>query len=158
MASTVVAIDGLPAGLAGMTLELYANGSDTLANDGGADALTEETNRDGYYTATVTEALTGKHYALIHLSGGAKIADGYVYLADDTSTYRVVDDDPLGLIVEANGKVTAQEVLSVLLAACAGVTADSGATLKDPDGTATRIAATVDSSNNRTAITLTPSS
>ena len=67
-------------------------------------------------------------------------------------------DDPLSMIVEANGKVTAQEVLSVVLAALAGVTSNSGLTLKDPDGTATRIAATVDSSNNRTAITLTPSS
>lgn len=88
MATTVVECDGLPAGLT-LDLELYAEGSDTLANDGGADTLTEATNRDGLYTANVTEALTGWHYALIHDGSGNKIGDGWVYLLDTTDTFRV---------------------------------------------------------------------
>ena len=39
----------------------------------------------------------------------------------------------------------------------AGVTASAGTVLKTPNGVATRIAATIDVSNNRTAMTLTPS-
>jgi hypothetical protein len=34
---------------------------------------------------------------------------------------------------------------------------DSGVTIKTPNGVATRVAATVDASSNRTAMTLTPS-
>jgi hypothetical protein len=60
-------------------------------------------------------------------------------------------------IVETQGNYTVQQVLSIVLAACAGITADAGATLKTPNGAATRIAATIDGSNNRTAMTLTPS-
>lgn len=61
------------------------------------------------------------------------------------------------LVVESEGNYTVGEVLSLVLAACAGVTDDSGATLKTPNGNATRITATI-ASNERTAMTLTPSS
>ena len=61
-------------------------------------------------------------------------------------------------ICETNGSRTAQQILSIALAALAGVTTDAGATLKDPAGTSTRISATINGSNERTAITLTPSS
>ena len=89
MASTPVEIQ-LPSGLTA-TLSLYADGSDTLANSGGADTLTEATNRKGLYTATVTEALAGLHFAKV-LVGANIVATGWVFLADDTSTYSVVDD------------------------------------------------------------------
>ena len=59
--------------------------------------------------------------------------------------------------VEAQGTYTAQQAMSIILAALAGVTAASGATLKTPDGAANRIAATINASNERTAMTLTPS-
>jgi hypothetical protein len=49
-------------------------------------------------------------------------------------------------------------VLSIVLAVLAGVTATGGATLKSPSGASTRVAATIDGSNNRTAMTLSPSS
>jgi len=61
-------------------------------------------------------------------------------------------------IIETVGSRTAQQALSIILAAVAGVTADSGATIKDAAGTNTRIAATINGSNERTAMTLTPSS
>ena len=91
MASTIVELQ-LPSGVS-PTLSLYADGSDTLANSGGADTLTEATNRLGLYTATVTEALSGLHFAKI-LVGSNVLATGWVYLEDDTSTYTVVDEKP----------------------------------------------------------------
>lgn len=61
------------------------------------------------------------------------------------------------LVIETNGSLTFGQAMSVILAAVAGVTSGGGNTLKDPSGTSTRIAATIDGSNNRTAMTLTPS-
>ena len=60
-------------------------------------------------------------------------------------------------IVETQGSRTAQQIMSILLSALAGVTDTSGAVFKTPDGVATRITATVNASNERTAITLAPS-
>ena len=62
------------------------------------------------------------------------------------------------LVIETNGSVTLKQFASVALSVLAGVTSDSGATLKDPSGTTTRVSATVNASNERTAMTLTPSS
>lgn len=58
-------------------------------------------------------------------------------------------------ICEDQGNYTAQEILSVLLSACAGVTAAS--TFKTPNGVSDRITATLNASEERTAITLNPS-
>lgn len=63
-----------------------------------------------------------------------------------------------GSIVETEGSYTLQQVLSIALAVLAGRTDDSGATFKTPNNVANRVAATTDGSNNRTAMTLTPSS
>jgi hypothetical protein len=60
-------------------------------------------------------------------------------------------------VVETEGSYTVQQVLSLVLAALAGETTDGGNTLQTPNGGATRIAATVNGSNERTAMTLTPS-
>lgn len=62
------------------------------------------------------------------------------------------------LVIETNGSITVGQALSLILAACSGVTSSGGTVLKDPSGTSTRITATVDGSNNRTAMTVTPSS
>jgi hypothetical protein len=61
------------------------------------------------------------------------------------------------MIVETNNSRTLGETLSIILAACAGVTSSAGSVLKDPSGTSTRITATINGSNERTAMTLTPS-
>jgi hypothetical protein len=61
------------------------------------------------------------------------------------------------LVIETNGSITVGQALSVILAATAGVTSTSGAVVKDPSGTSTRITATLNGSNERTAMTLAPS-
>jgi hypothetical protein len=61
------------------------------------------------------------------------------------------------LVIETNGSITVGQALSVILAACAGVTTTGGIVLKDPSGTSTRITAAINGSNERTGMTLTPS-
>jgi hypothetical protein len=73
-------------------------------------------------------------------------------------TYAALRDAIFDVVIETAGSYTAQQALSILLAALAGQTANSGTTLKTPNGASTRIASTIDGSNNRTAMTLTPSS
>lgn len=65
--------------------------------------------------------------------------------------------DLFGKIVDTEGNYTAQQALSIMLAVLAGVTTGGGSTLKSPNGVATRVAATINASNERTAMTLTPS-
>lgn len=77
-----------PSGLT-LTLELYPIGTDVIANTGG-DTLTESTNAKGRYTATVDESISGDHVAVVK-SGSNVIANGYLDLSDDTTTYRVAD-------------------------------------------------------------------
>jgi hypothetical protein len=60
-------------------------------------------------------------------------------------------------VVEAEGTITLQQALSIILAVLAGVTTAAGATIKDPSGAATRVDATINTSSERTAMTLTPS-
>lgn len=62
-----------------------------------------------------------------------------------------------GIVVESQGSYTLGQVLSILLSALAGVTSSSGAILKTPDGVTTRITATINVSNERTAMVLVPS-
>lgn len=72
-----------------LTLKLFALGSDSIANGAGGDAMTEETNREGLYLATVDEALAGIYHAHVFDASGILVRPGYVRLADDTNTYRV---------------------------------------------------------------------
>lgn len=74
-----------------------------------------------------------------------------------TTGQNAIRDAIAAKVIESQGSYTLQQALSIILAAVAGVTDDSGATIKTPNGSATRIAATL-SSNERTAMTLTPSS
>ena len=64
-------------------------------------------------------------------------------------------DEIWAKICEDQGNYTAQQILSVLLSACAGVTA--AATFKTPNAVSDRITATLNASEERTAITLNPS-
>ena len=61
------------------------------------------------------------------------------------------------LVIETEGSITVGQALSSILASAAGVTGTGGSVFKSPNGVATRITATVNGSNERTAITLTPS-
>lgn len=69
-----------------------------------------------------------------------------------------LDSDVWSSTVEAEGSYTAKDVLSIALAVLAGETTSAGATFKTPNGTATRVTATVNASNERTAMVLDPSS
>jgi hypothetical protein len=88
----------------------------------------------------------------------AKIATGAID-ADALATDAVNEITAAikALVIESEGSITVGQALSAILSACAGVTASGGTVLKSPNGVATRITATVDGSNNRTAMTLTPS-
>ena len=90
MANAIVQCQA-PTGLS-LTLSLYAFSSDdTLANSGGADTLTEKTNNKGLYQATVTEGLSGWHWAKI-LDGSSNLIAHYaVWMSDTTNTHRCVD-------------------------------------------------------------------
>jgi len=94
MANTPVVFDA-PSGM-NLTLELYAWGSDTIANPGG-DVATERVNNKGTYEAIVAESLTGWYHATIKDGDGNLIAKYMVYLTDTTSAHRCTErgpDDP----------------------------------------------------------------
>lgn len=63
----------------------------------------------------------------------------------------------LNSVVETQGSYSLKQAMSVCLAVLAGVTSDSGATISTPNGAATRVAATTNASNERTAMTISPS-
>lgn len=109
-------------------------------------------------TAWGSGAITSGAFAAGAITANAIAADaiGASELAADAVTEIV--NAIKAAVIESNGSVTVQQALSVMLAALAGVTASGGTVLKDPSGTATRITATVNGSNERTAMTLTPSS
>jgi hypothetical protein len=89
MASTPVEFKA-PSGLT-LTLKLYPYGSDTIANGAGGDSCTERTNCKGIYTATVTEAITGLHDALVVDGSSNVIANYSVHMLDDTNIHRCGD-------------------------------------------------------------------
>jgi hypothetical protein len=103
---------------------------------------------DGYLGACAS--------AVIDSTAIAADAIGSSELAATAATE--IADAVKAAIVESQGSITLQQAMSTMLSALAGVTADGGVTFKSPNGSATRIAATVNASNERTAITLTPSS
>lgn len=120
----------------------------------------DATNMPGLYRLDVPDAalIAGADFVVVSVlptvTGTFKTA--HVTLA--LPTYAALRTALFGLVVESEGSYTAQQALSVILAAVAGVTDTAGATLKTPNGAATRIAATINGSNERTAMTLTPSS
>ncbi len=56
-------------------------------------------------------------------------------------------------VIESNNSVTRNKAERIMYSVLAGVTASGGAVIKDPTGTTTRLTATIDGSNNRTAMT-----
>lgn len=119
------------------------SGTDTLSLNGRGRLIMDSTNTGG------TVRIRGSFN--VDNSGAATVTDDANFERD------VVVAAAKAMVVEAQGEITLGQAMSILLSVLAGVTADSGATLKTPDGAATRVAATIDGSQNRTAITLTPS-
>lgn len=104
-----------------------------------------------------------------HLNTGALTADAFAAdaivaatLATGALTADALAADAVteiwAKVCEADGSYTAQQILSICLSALAGVTTSAGAVLKSPEvAGATRITATINASNERTAMTLAPS-
>lgn len=128
-----------------VTVEVTIDAGTQATGTVGSGACTHEGN--GYHTYAPSQGETnGTLIAFTFHGTGAVPATVQVYTTDDL----------LSTIVEAQGSYTAAQALSIALAVLAGVTTDSGATLKTPNGSATRVAATINGSNERTAMTLTP--
>lgn len=72
-------------------------------------------------------------------------------------TYADLRTTILAKIVEDQGSITAQQALSLMLAALAGESSSAGSVRSTPNGAVTRISATINAQNERTAMTLTPS-
>lgn len=85
----------------------------------------------------------------------AKIADDSIS-ADQLAANAVTEI--WANICESEGSYTAQQILSIVLSVLAGETNTGGTVFRTPNDVATRVSATVDASDNRTAMTLTPSS
>lgn len=163
MASTVVIVHG-PTGLTGLKLELYAAGSDTIANTSGGDTLTEATNRHGHYQATVTQSLAGTYSAIIADSSGTGIGIFKVKLADDAGPYTCeepssVTDTSIAAAVWAFIGETGLSMLKIvrrILATTAGEEAgDSSSTTRkylSPNESVTRVTATI-SGGRRSSVT-----
>ena len=112
------------------------------------------TNISGnFYYAQFTPTVASKHYELIIQKTGATYA-----IAESFQDKKIITDAIDDAIIETNGSITRQQAESLVLAAVAGRTSGGGLTFKDPSNTSNRIVATVDGSDNRTAITLSPSS
>lgn len=97
---------------------------------------------------------------IFRISGDATAADNLEAAFDGTgyaALYNAIRDAVMGAVVETQGSYTLKQFASIALAVLAGQTDDAGATIKTPNGAATRVAATL-SSNERQAMTLTPSS
>ena len=163
----------------------WGSGAITAASLG-ADCITAAKIADDAIVAAnlATGALTADAFAAdaivaATLATGALTADAFAanalvaatFAADCITAAKIADDsiaaehlkaDAVTKIwaeaVESNASITAQEALSVILSAVAGVTTSAGSVLKDPSGTTTRITATINASNERTAMTLVPSS
>lgn len=116
----------------------------------------DATNQPGLYRLDLPDAglATGADWVVVSVKVAGAIP---VDLDLALPTYATLATAILATVIETQGSYTVQQALSILLAALAGVTASGGATLKTPNGVTTRIAATIDVSNNRTAMTLTPS-
>ena len=89
---------------------------------------------------------------------GAEWVDQLIYVRTVSAQMDDIAANVRNTVMESAGSYTLQQAVSIILAAVAGRTIDGGRTFKTPDGSLTRIAGTVNGANERTGITLTPSS
>ena len=117
----------------------------------------DATNMPGVYRFDLPDAAlaSGADWVVIALK-----VTGVITVVEriDLSTFAPIADKVEAQVVESEGSYTIGQTLSILLAVLAGVTTNGGATLKTPNAAATRVAATINASNERTAMVLTPSS
>lgn len=155
-------------------LALAYNGTgyvDGTAQAGAAGSITlssGSSSTDSFYKGFIIQPVggTGGGQAprlCTSYTGSTKLAGvspNWAVTPDATTTYSFIPaaDYLRAIVVDTVGSYTAQQALSVILAAVAGGWTAAG-TFKTPDGSTTRIASTVSSSTPyRSSITLTPSS
>lgn len=117
----------------------------------------DATNMPGIYRLDVPDAAfaTGADWVVVTVvESGSQTFIAQIALP----TLATLADSLLDTIIESEGSYTVQQALSVMLSALAGVSSTGGTIRKTPNGVATRISATINPSNERTAMTLTPSS
>lgn len=129
----------------------------------------DATNHPGkYYYDFNTNGLSDDTYLIYATTANSGVANkpwegelkvgGYIDNIDASITSRATVTSLLAGVIESEGTYSLQQALSIILAAVSGVTVDGGLTFKTPNGNATRITAAVNDSDERTSITLNPSS
>jgi hypothetical protein len=181
-----VATNGITSGSiqdGALTSAKFAN--DGTAQAGGSTSITlaaGAASGTDYYANKVVEIVAGtgagQNRLITAYNGTSKVATvdrAWVTNPDATSQYLLTAQGPAYVhsmsaaqltafqssvwtkVVEAEGGYTAQQALDLIFAASVGRSSSSGTIFSTPNNNATRVTATVDGSNNRTAITLNPS-
>lgn len=123
----------------------------------------DATNHKGIYEIQFDNtryAVSGAKSLTVSLAGAANLAEcDFVIPLTQFDPYNptAVADGARAMVIESNGSITLQQAISVIYAFAAGKSSNGGLTITDPTGTSNRIVATIDASNNRTAMTITPS-
>jgi hypothetical protein len=88
MADTIIRVKNNLAGFSSPKIKVFAAGGSAAAlnNSGNGDDLSAVANHSGEFQATISEALSG-FYPYEIVDGSVLVADGWLYLQDDTSTY-----------------------------------------------------------------------
>jgi hypothetical protein len=133
----------------------YWNGSAVAAPDSAGHP--KVTIKDGTGTGELDTNAGKVSIATGGIIAGSFAADAINAAALAANAATEIRDAILSAVVEAEGSYTVQQIMSILLSVLAGVTGTGGTVLKSPNGVATRVTATVNASNERTAMTLTPS-
>ncbi len=164
VAAILAAVDTEVAAIKAKTDGLNFTGTDVKATLDGEEVTPTAASKTGYslvaaYDAAKTSAQAGDAMAVgvggIQSTSFAAGAIDAAATAADAGTE--IANAVKALVIESQGSYTLQQALSIILAVLAGQTADNGATLKTANGAATRVTATIDENNNRTAMTLAPS-
>jgi len=165
------------AGQAPVAITLASLAAATSAYTSGGWFELSSTNMPGLYRLDLPNACfsSGGNAVVVELAGAASMAactkEIQIVAYDPTDAVRLgltalpnVAQGSRGalmtdtVVVDSAGSVQFFQFCSIALAILAGQTTASSGTFKTPDGTATRAVVTMDGSNDRTAVTLTPSS
>jgi len=137
---------------------LVSKDGSTFSNIG---TLPDEIEATGVLTVALTadEMNADRVAILFHDAAGSEWQDQLVTIETDTAYINEVPTNTLAIAIETGYDV--KEVLQVMAAALAGKASGGGTTtitFRDIADSANRIVATVDSSGNRSAVTLTTAS
>lgn len=110
----------------------------------------DQTNEVSSYDGTTKIATMVHSWSVI-----PDTTSGYVMLPHHVHPISEISSSVLDAVVESQGSYTLQQAMSIMLSVLAGERTD--ATFMTPNGVAVRVTATI-SGNNRTAMTLNPSS